>query len=190
MLANTERASKKFKLEVEYVTRALTMRRGGSQPWRCSQELLVRDGVDFGLERRVCVQALEDCCIQGRHCVEALVRDVHTVVQHRGCTYNDGYTVNSSSKGGESIAGLGIYDVLVVHSHVHMAQNDTSHYLCHFHAESSIFMRCTNKLNFIISSDDDSLLKILRVCHFNDLQVACKKPKRNVQITGKVLKTS
>ena len=52
MLADTEKASKKFKLEVEHVTRALTVIRGGSQPWRCSQELLVRDGVGFGLEHR------------------------------------------------------------------------------------------------------------------------------------------
>ena len=42
MFADTERSSKKVKLEagaeVQHVTRALTVTRGGSQPWQCSQE--------------------------------------------------------------------------------------------------------------------------------------------------------
>ena len=94
----------------------------------------------------------------------------------------------TSSKGGKSTASLGIYDMPEVHSHAHMARNDTSHYLCHFHAESSIFMRCTIERSFIISWHDNSLLKGLSVCHFNDLQATCKKPRSNMQATAEALK--
>jgi hypothetical protein len=68
-----------------------------------------------------------------------------------------------SSEGGESTAALGIYDMPVVHSHAHMARNDTSDYLCRLHDESSMFMRCTVELSFIIRWDDYSILMGLSV---------------------------
>jgi hypothetical protein len=68
-----------------------------------------------------------------------------------------------SSKGGESTAALGIYDMPVVPGHAHRARNDTSDYLCLLHDESSTFMRCTVELNFIIRWDDDLVLMGLSV---------------------------
>jgi hypothetical protein len=68
-----------------------------------------------------------------------------------------------SSEGGESTATLGIYDMPVLPGHAHRARNDTLHYLCLLHDESSTFRRCTIELSFIIRWDDDLVLMGLSV---------------------------